>query len=91
MVVVTNGKITLSLENQSHIDAYLSSGWVEAKASAPAAQEEPKAEPAVDFMNPPEIAVDFMNPPEIAETAEAEAGAEIVAPAHKRGRKKQER
>lgn len=77
MVVVTNGKITLSLENQSHIDAYLSSGWVEAKASAPAAQEEPKAEPAVDFMNPPEV----------TETAEAE----IAAPAPKRGRKKQER
>lgn len=80
MIVAKNG-ITLNLENQSHIDAYLSSGWVEAKASAPAAQEEPKAEPAVDFMNPPEI----------AETAEAEAEAEIVAPAPKRGRKKQER
>jgi hypothetical protein len=77
MVVVTNGKITLSLENQSHIDAYLSSGWVEAKASAPAAQEEPKAEPDVDFMNPPEA----------TETAEAE----IAAPIPKRGRKKQER
>lgn len=76
MFITKNGE-TLNLENQSHIDAYLSSGWVEAKASAPAAQEEPKAEPAVDFMNPPEA----------TETAEAE----IAAPVSKRGRKKQER
>ena len=80
MVVVTNGKITLSLENQSHIDAYLSSGWVEAKASAPAAQEEPKAEePVVDFMPEPVVPE-----PEVVD-------ARIVASAPKRGRKKQER
>lgn len=79
MIVAKDG-ITLNLENQSHIDAYLSSGWVEAKASAPAAQEEPKAEePVVDFMPEPVVPN-----PEVGE-------ARLVAPAPKRGRKKQER
>jgi hypothetical protein len=76
-MIVTNGKITLSLDNQSHIDAYLSSGWVEAKASARAAEvasEEP------------------MNVPEPAEPVEIPQEDVKVAPAPKaRVRKKQEK
>ena len=76
-MIVTNGKITLSLDNQSHVDAYLSSGWVKAKASARAAEvasEEP------------------MNVPEPAEPVEIPQDDVKVAPAPKaRGRKKQEK
>ena len=78
MIVTKNG-ITLNLENQSHVDAYLSSGWVEAKASAPAA-EVVAAEP----MNAPEPAAE---PVEIPQEEDVK-----VAPAPKaRGRKKQEK
>ena len=76
MIVVKDGA-KMELDNDNHIAAFLSSGWVEAKASAPAA-EEPKPEEAV------EIAEIMPAPVE----AEVEEKPEVVAPAPKRGRKK---
>jgi hypothetical protein len=47
MVLTKDGQ-TISLDNSDHINAFLGSGWAEAKASAPAPKaekvEEPKAE-----------------------------------------------
>lgn len=37
--------VTITLDNEDHINAFLTSGWVEAKASAQTVREEPKAEP----------------------------------------------
>lgn len=74
MIVVKDG-ITMNLENESHVAAFLSSGWAEAEASVPATEEgktEEKAEEPAEFMNTPE--------PEVK-----------VATAPKRGRKKQEK
>lgn len=78
MIVAKDG-ITMELSNESHIEAFLSSGWVEAKASARAA-EEPKIEEPEDFM------------PEPIEEDEAPAEEKVAVPAPKtRGRKKQEK
>jgi len=75
-MIVTKDGATMELTNDNHIAAFLSSGWVEAKAYATAAQEEPKPEEPADD-------VEIMNAPEVEEKA--------AAPAPKRGRKKQER
>jgi hypothetical protein len=77
MVVAKDG-IQMELSNESHIAAYLSSGWVEAKASARAA-EEPKVEEPVDFMPEP---LDYVAP--------AEEKIAVSTP-KARGRKKQEK
>ncbi len=74
MIVEKDG-MRMNLENESHVAAFLSSGWVEAKASAHAAKEEKVAEP-----------VEFMNVPEPEEKVDIHDAA--IA---KRGRKKQER
>ena len=44
MILVKDGQ-TISLDNENHINAFLGSGWAEAKASAPAPKVE-KAEKA---------------------------------------------
>lgn len=77
-MLITKDGATMELNNDNHIAAFLSSGWVEVKTPAPAAQEEPKPEEPADD-------VEIMNAPEVEEKAAA------PAPAPKRGRKKQER
>jgi hypothetical protein len=42
MVLEKDGQV-ISLDNENHVSAFLSSGWAEAKASAPAIKEEAKA------------------------------------------------
>ena len=46
---------TMELDNDNHMAAFLSSGWVEVKAPAPAAHEEPKPEEPAEIMNAPEV------------------------------------
>lgn len=69
---ITKDGATMELTNDNHIAAFLSSGWVEAKATAHAA-EEANTEADVDFMPAPVV--------------EAEEKPEVVV-APKRGRKK---
>ena len=71
---ITKDGATMELDNDNHIAAFLSSGWVEAKASAHAA-EEPKAEEIEDVMPAPVVEDEAEEKPEV-----------VVAP--KRGRKK---
>lgn len=53
MIVAKDG-MSMELNNESHIEAFLSSGWVEVKASALPA-EEPKAEEIEEIMPAPII------------------------------------
>lgn len=78
MIVVKDG-ITMNLENESHVAAFLSSGWAEAKASVPATEEEKIEEKATEPVTEPVEAVSVAEP-EVK-----------VATAPKRGRKKQEK
>ena len=71
MVLVKDGA-KMELDNNDHIAAFLSSGWVEAPASPTAAPVEERVE-IEEIMNAP---------------VEAEEKPEVEAPAPKRGRKK---
>ena len=43
MVLTKNGQ-TISLDNENHVEAFLSSGWAEVKSSAPAPASEAQPE-----------------------------------------------
>lgn len=77
MILTKNGQV-INLDNENHIEAFKTSGWVEATASARAA-EEPKVEEPVDFM------------PEPLDDVAPEEEKIAVSTPKARGRKKQEK
>lgn len=47
-MLIKKGNITMNLDNENHLNAFLTSGWVEAKASAQTVKEEPKIEEKIE-------------------------------------------
>lgn len=43
-MLIKKGNITMNLENENHLNAFLTSGWEEAKSSSQTVKEEPQAD-----------------------------------------------
>lgn len=47
-MLIKKGNITMNLDNENHLNAFLTSGWEEAKSSSQTVKEEPKIEEKVE-------------------------------------------
>lgn len=43
-MLITKDNVTMALDNEDHLNAFLSSGWVEVKASSQTVKAEPQAD-----------------------------------------------
>lgn len=47
-MLIKKGNITMNLDNENHLNAFLTSGWEEVKSSSQTVKEEPKIEEKIE-------------------------------------------